>query len=454
MGRVRDGAARLPRHTSGAARLITALACLPLAAVVAVALAARVLVGIAFPAATADGYEFGTLARNIVEGDGYTYFRDDPVGRLEPDEVGASGDPLPSAYMPPAYTYATAAALEAGGGHAGMVWVLRGLHLAAAAAGVVCVDALARRLAGRAAGRLAAVGYALYPALVYVSTQVSSANVYLPLELAVLLGLLWAADAPSWRRGAVVGLGLGCLCLLRAEAVALVPLSGLWLVWTSGRDAARRPGLRLAPAATLVLAAATLPGLWLVRNAVTFDRPVATITTTGGKNLWIGNHAGASGSQKNFEIPGPLESELVDLPAGDDYEVRADGVFLRRALHDMRDDPLGTVLRDLRKAVLLLGADLHDPRNLNPLYLGPYLAVAALGVAGFVRWRRAQAPGEVWLVGGYVAVAVAVPVAFFALARYRLPIEVMLVIFAASAAATLADMPGVPERRTVSEVPA
>jgi hypothetical protein len=431
---------RPPR--SQLARLVAALMTLPLATVIALAVAVRLLAGVALPAASTDDYEFGLLARNIVEGDGYTYLRDDPRGRVEPDRPGVTGEPLPSAYMPPVYTYLTAAAMTVGDSHAGTVWALRAVHIATAAGAVALVDALARRLVGPA-GRLAALGYALYPATVYFSTQVSAANLYLPLELGSLLLLLRAAEAPSWRRWALAGAALGALCLLRAEAVVLVPAAAGWLVWASGRTSpGRRRAGRGALAAVFLAVAAVLPGLWLVRNWVVLDTPVLTVTTTGGKNLWIGNHPGATGSQKDFEISPEVADEIVALPSGDDVEVRSDRVYLRAALDHMVDDPLAVAARNVRKAGLLLGADVYDPRNLNPLYLGPYLALAVVGTVGAVGWWRRRPPGDPvrWLIAGYAGFAVAVPVVFFALARYRLPLEALLLIFAAGAVARLADM--------------
>lgn len=122
----------------------------------------------------------------------------------------------------------------------------------------------------------------------------------------------------------------------------------------------------------------------------------------------------------------------------------------------MADDPLAVVTRDLRKAGLLLGADVYDSRNLNPLYLGPYLALVVVGTAGAVGWWQRRPPGDPvrWLVAGYAGFAVAVPVVFFALARYRLPLEALLLIFAAGAVARLADMDPRSPRPQTAEVAA
>ncbi len=413
-------------------RAVDRLVRVPLVAVVALAVAVRVLAGLAFPAAETDTYEFGWLAHNVVDGRGYSYYADSPEGRLTPEDENPQADPFPSAYMPPAYTAVTTGADWVSGSTAATVWLVRLVNAAAAAAGVVLIHALARRLVGRRAAVLAAFGYALYPALVYMATQVSAANLYLPLELGVLLLLVRAAPSPAWARWAVAGLALGAVALLRAEAVALVPLAGAWLVWTARRSGAVGHPWRLA--ALFVCAAAVVPGAWMVRSSLALDTPVLAVTTTGGKNLWIGNHDGASGSQKDFDVPTAIEDEILALPAGDDFEVRVDAVYRRAAVESMTGDPLGTIVRDAKKAALLLGADVHDPRALNPLYLGPYLALAVAGLAGFAGWWRRRPAGDTerWLVVGYVAFSLAVPVVFFALARYRLPFEVMLLVFGAS----------------------
>jgi 4-amino-4-deoxy-L-arabinose transferase-like glycosyltransferase len=413
------------------ARIVDRLSGVPLVAAIGLAVAVRLLAGLAIPAADTATYEFGWLAHNLVDGRGYSYYDDSPEGRLSPEEVASPGDPLPSAYMPPVYTAVTTAADWSSGSDAGTVWSVRLANLAAAAAGVALMRAVARHLVGRRAAALAALGYAVYPPLVYMSTQVSAANLYVPLELGVLLLLLRAGPSRAWARWLAAGVALGTVALLRAEAVALVPLAVVWLLWTARRRGVGHPA-RLA--AVFLAAAILLPGAWMVRNSVALGTPVLTVTTTGGKNLWIGNHDGATGSQKDFTIPAAIEDEIRALPAGDDFEVRADAVYRRAAVESITGDPAGTIVRDAKKVALLLGADVYDERALNPLYLGPYLALVVAGGVGFVRWWRRRPPGDTegWLVVGYVAFSVAVPAVFFALARYRLPLEVILVVFAAS----------------------
>jgi hypothetical protein len=435
---------------------------LPVWAVLAVAVAARLVAGFAFPAATTPAYEFGRIADNVVEGRGYTYFPADADGPLRPGQGDQATRWLPSAYMPPLYTATVVAAREVGGSsHAGLVWTVRGLNLMLTVAAIVAVHALTRRLVGsRPAATLAALGFALYPPLVYAATQVSAANLYVPLETVTLLALLAAAAArpTAWRPGIAAALALGLLSLVRAEAVLLIPLAALWLGWAAAGTTRRRAGLALG----FVAVAAVLPAAWLVRNTVVLGEPTTTIATSGGVNLWIGNHPGASGSQKSFAIPRALRTEITHLPADDGFELRQEAVFRRKAFDDMTSHPLATAGRDLRKLGLLLGADVYDHRSLNPAYLAAWAALAAIGTVGLVAWWRDRDRPTRVLIGGFLAVNVAIPVVFFALARYRLPIEVMLLTFAGAWLAERAERSGPgpylttstpPEASTVTSLP-
>jgi hypothetical protein len=436
----RDDATRLLWST------IERLSKLSIGAVLVVAVAARLAAGLAFSAGSTDTYEFGQIAENVVDGHGYAYFPADGDHPLPAEEAENADDGtrwLPSAYMPPLYTYTVVAARAvAGDSTTNLVWAVRGLNLVLSCAGVVAVYALTRRLiASQRAATLAALAFALYPPLVYGATQVSAANLYVPIETAALLALLAAARTPSWRPWLAAALVMGLLSLVRAEAVLLIPLVAVWLWWASGsrrpqdaRDGAPSPSRRAWLAVAFVAVAAVLPVAWLVRNTATLGEPTTTIATSGGANLWIGNHEGASGSQKSFEIPGAMEDEIAALPADDDFELRREAIFRREAVDYMTGDPVGTVVRDAKKAVLLLGADVYDKRSLNPAYLGGWLALAVVGTLGLIEWwrdRRHDLATRV-LVAGFLAINIAIPVVFFALARYRLPIEVTLLTFAGS----------------------
>ncbi|GAA4772836.1 hypothetical protein GCM10023200_01500 [Actinomycetospora chlora] len=412
------------------------LARVPLAVSLALLVVLRLAAGLVLDPGDVDLYEFGVIARNWVNGDGYSYFSLTPTGVVEGYVPGATY--VPGAFMPPAYVVvvagATLLARALALGPEGVVWIVRVVNTLLAAVGLLGLAVLVRTLAGPAAARVACLVLAVLPTFVYLATQVSAANLYLPLETWLLAGLAVLAGGATWRRLLAVAAGLGLLCLLRSEAVVLIPLVAVWAaVFARPLVADRRS--RLAVAAAVVVVAAVLPAAWAVRNSAVLGEPVVTTATTGGYNLWIGNHPGASGSQKDAAPPPDIEARLAALPVTRAYEADRDAVFREAALDHIAGDPVGTVLFDARKLLAQVTVDLSDPRSTNPVYLGSYLVVAVLGVWGWVRWWRRSADPEararVWLVAGYVVTSLAVPAVFFALARYRLPLELILVVGAA-----------------------
>lgn len=372
-------------------------------------------------------YEFGKIGKNVEAGRGYSFYSADEDGRVSVDEE-QSGRPLPSAFMPPAYTLTVAGALELTDSDEAAVRLLQLLNVVAAAAAIALVYALATTVAGPVAGALAALGMATYGAFVYQATQTSASNLYIPLELAALVLLLHAARSTrlAWVVGAAAA--LGAVCLLRSEGVALIVLGATWLAWTTRRS---HRGRALARLALFVVVAAALPAAWTVRNTAELGSFAPAVTTSGGFNLWIGNHEGASGSQKSFaQEPPDLQERIERLPATDGYELQRDRLYLDAALEHITRDPLAAITRDIKKLALMATFDVHDERSLHPVNVLSWMALASFGLLGIFR-RCITGNGRVVLLG-YLAFALIVPGVFFALARFKLAIEFPLIVFASA----------------------
>jgi len=410
--------------------------------------AIRVVAVAATDAASVDTYEFGVMGKNLEVGRGFSYFAERPDGLVEPDDFAHEGTPLPSAFMPPVYVGIVAGALETTASDLTAIRLLQGLNVVLALATAWLVFAIATRLADRRAGALAALAYACYPPLVYQATQVSASNVYVPLELlAILLFLRIAAPRPSTRAVVAAAGLLGALALLRSEAVALLLLAAVWLWFVVER------GARTRLVALFLVVGALLPAAWVVRNSIVLDRFVPTITTTGGFNLYIGNHEGATGSQKEFDDD--LEPRAARIPASDSYEVERDELYMDAAVDSMTEDPLGTIARDVKKLGMLLTADFYDSRSKNPVYFASWLPLLALGAYGLATYRGRRPVRA--LLYGYIGFSVLIPTVFFTLARYKLPLELMMMVFASLAVTRLvapAASPGDDEPRTASLIAA
>ncbi|MDQ6783270.1 MAG: glycosyltransferase family 39 protein [Actinomycetota bacterium] len=376
------------------------------------------------------------IGRNVVDGRGYSFYSQESDGIVKVDE-SHTGLPIPSAFMPPAYTFVVAGAQSITGSDGGAKRLLQWVNVLAAAAAICLIYVLGRELFGRTAGVLAALGFAMYPVLVYQVTQASASNVYLPLDLAGLYLLLRLTRRPSLARAVPAGLVAGAICLFRAEAVVLIPLAAVWLIWALRR---RQPGpaRRTVVLAFFFVSAIAMPAGWIGRNAVVLHGFSPAITSSSGFNLWVGNHAGSSGSQKRFPAESPdLLAKLSQIRRTPSYELHRDRVYRTAALSHVRGHLAHTALLDLKKLGMTITVDIYDHRARNPIYLSGGISLAALGIWGIVL-RGGRSPDRL-LLYGYMVFGLLVPSVFFTLVRYKLALEVPLLLFAGSAVSSVVE---------------
>jgi len=375
-------------------------------------------------------YEFGTIAANLNAGRGYSYFGVDEYGNIAPATTGTG---LPSAFMPPLYTMIVALAQSISGNGELGIRILQGINVLLAASLISGFYWLVRLISGnRAAAAIAGLLVALYPPLIYSSTQISASNLYIPLEI-LLIGLMIAAAKRLTRINSVlIGVGVGALTLLRADAVILIPMIAAWLLRYAPNQSRR---CRMLNVGCVVLIGSLLPLGWMVSSSHRLGAPIHSIATTAGFNLWIGNHAGASGSQKRVSIApeGTLAEQGVEraigrLPGTQDYEIRRDAIYLTEALHYIKQEPAATLERDVKKICLMLIGDWCDPRS-SSLVVGLNLALIIGGILSLRRIRLGR--GEAVLLIGYASSTILVSSIFFALERYALPLRLILIMFIA-----------------------
>ncbi len=338
---------------------------------------------------------------------------------------------------------------------------------ALSAATLLPIGWLARNIAGHRAALWTVVLGALYLPFTLFAGLLLSETLFLFLFVLALAALLRTrqllaqavpdqhSERPSARvrqrlhlyawavlAGALLGLGV----LTRANALAFVPLSVLWLVWGAGRsrgaagqtdDAAgygKRGGLRLRTSvatASLVLAAciaALLP--WVLRNYRAYG--VATIDTTAGYNLWLGS-VGVRDEQR-------LQADLRAIP---DHAGRQ-AFALAHAWENIAADPARFIARGV-KEMLDLWRPLFsaEERQVAGYTLGRvpawhlaallafddllYTAILLLALAGMVLWP--PHPFK-WLTLLWVLVWVGMAFVFFAVTRFRLPVVAVLLPWA------------------------
>jgi 4-amino-4-deoxy-L-arabinose transferase-like glycosyltransferase len=385
--------------------------------------------------------------RPDVFGDPFSYLRhaeDIAAGRGYATWIYAK----PTAYFPVGYPAVLGGVLWLMGRVASSATAFQAVlvvNMAAAAATIVLTYAVAERVADRRVARLAAglvaifPGLVLYGAVAYVETSFT----------ALVLLLAWLAFCgrdlvPARRRLVMLGLALGATALVRP---IVLPFALVFLVvW-------RREGWRrsLGATAMVVLVAALVIVPWSIRSTRAMHGLVLVATNTGD-DLCTGNSSFANGEYLDLGTHCWLGFDDV---APERLEVERDSTNTRAALSYALHHPAREVALAVRKAWFLMAHD-HEGRlaadsyGLQPEVPGRlvtavdagadvwwWLTLVAATIGGVVSWRRGR-PVVRGLVG-IVAVLLGTPLVLFGSARFHVPAEPILAIFAAVALVAVAD---------------
>lgn len=373
----------------------------------------------------------------------FTHHRLDAQMYDEAGRVLASGDWLfgrGAYFFNPLYAYLVGvvyATLGAG------PWPLRVVQLVFGLGNVALIYDSARRVAGDRWGSAAGVIAALYGPFAFFETQVLSEGFGAFLQSLLMWGVLRAFAAPEGRgliaRWAAIGATLGLCVLTRGNAVFLAVPVALAALWAGGGG---RPLAALALGGALSLVPVT------ARNVVRTGH-FAVLTAHGGVNLYVGNGPGASGT---YRIPDEVPSSGSNRDAMVEYRRVAERRMGRRltlveADRYWRDLTLRTIARHpvtwlrllVEKTWLFWNAreipnteDYEFMRTLDPalalplVQFGTVAPFALMGTLALLASRRK----EDRFLAAFNLAGCASLVAFFVLARYRLPCVPGLIVAA------------------------
>jgi 4-amino-4-deoxy-L-arabinose transferase-like glycosyltransferase len=307
-------------------------------------------------------------------------------------------------------------------------------RLAVALLGVILIAVayvLGRRLARAldapegAAGIVAALGVAIYPAFVYDAGRMMS-EPFAELALAgFVLAFLWATEEGRFPRALLLpGLLLGLAALFRPEYLVFAAVFAIvTLVWQRRRYG-WRDGAIAAGALLLSFCVVVVP--WTVRNYVVLDRFVP-ISTGGGKALFIGTFLPGDGDHygtkralyyryhPNSELPPeevnlkPMEP-LLDRVAARHPELPRDSALAaegKENLEQLVTEQPGDLLAMMGRKVWRMWRSGSGP-SMNSIPAGAVHVVGCLfGLAGLLllaRRRRREALALGALVVGVTAI--------------------------------------------------
>ena len=324
---------------------------------------------------------------------------------------------------------------------------------------VVLIGLLARRLAGGTAGVVAAAIAAVHPLLWINDIMLLSEGFYQPIVVVVLWTAYDWVERPDRRRVAVLGAAIAIATLTRAEAIALYGFLVLPLVWWGSR---LELGERVRQTLVCGLVGLAVMAPWLIWNQTRFEKPVTISAVTGTvlmagacDEAWSGERMGfwddcfeARGLYEEYEATFPGVS--LDPPDRVPYDESVRDEFNREKAFDYY---LDNWTRFPKVAVARIGRSLeffrvgHTLRmnyqlegrweEPSTIGLGMYYALVPLTiVGGFVlhRARRRLTP----LVAMWPMIMFA-SATTFGLTRYRVPVDIAMVIMAGAAVAWIIE---------------
>ncbi len=379
----------------------------------AVALAARLVAVLAVHNFdTVTGFENEEIAINLLSGFGYS--------------MSFHGEPMPTAFMYPLYTF-----FLAGHFHVfGIDWMP--VEISQAVAGVLGVPLifyLGFSFFNRMTGVAASFAYALYPVYVYWVTQGQSLAIDVVLLMLVTLCWRRGIARESFRHAAAAGLALGLAGLSKTLYLVFFPSFLIWTYLAGYLNLAKtlRFGLAVGVFALIVIAP------WTARNIKTLDALVI-VTDNSGFNLWLGNNPNATGglyTEDGRHIAAAMPNELRVAAAAAETSPRRDRIFKYEALDWILENPGGFVDLVPKRLRALWFFDPYMPASHETMRTAVYLALmvpALVGVALASRRFREHA-----LFYLFYLTMTFVYSFYFGQARFRYAIDWTFILFASYA---------------------
>ena len=294
---------------------------------------------------------------------------------------------------------------------------------------------IGRRVFGSRVGLIAGLVTALYGALVFYDGSILITPLLVFLNALCLYLLIRADDRGTQWLYALAGVSLGLAGIGKATALAFAPVAALWIwfSWRKNQTGRMRAVVLFALGVILVVVPIT------VRNLVVADDFVM-VTSNGGLNFYIGNSEISTGGYvkpAGLDIVSDPDGELIaEAAVGRELKPSEVSAFWYGRSRDyIGGHPGGWMKLLVRKLSFAMSSyELPQLENyyfqkrysgLLALPLPGFALIAPLGLIGIVlAWRRRQAR----LLALFAASYMATVVAFFVVARYRLPVVPVLAI--------------------------
>ena len=328
-------------------------------------------------------HEFDVLARNFVNGFGYSYWSVLENGELTNKYAPEALLHLPSAYMPILYPLLVTFFVYVFGYNSTSVFLLLVFQSFLGAINCLMIGKIFEEKFNKKSFPLIYLT-AFFPLHIFMSTQISASTLYVFLISCVLLFYHRLLKFHDIKHSIFLGISLGLLTLSRADAILIIPAIIILLTFIH-RNISSKYTLVFALSSLLIIAPMS------VRNYNTFGF-FYPLTISGGLNLWLGNNDDATGSRMNYvvpykPIPKTIQDQIQSLKVDENYEVALDDIYREEAKQFIINNPLKSVKLSIKK-IIFFWVHIYDERVKYPLmnnilYWGPWIILLPFFMFGF-----------------------------------------------------------------------
>ncbi len=297
---------------------------------------------------------------------------------------------------------------------------------------------LAKNFTNKTIALIAAAWIAVYAYVIYYTAALMTESLFLTFLIAVFYFASEIKKQPTlWKNYILLGLFSAVTVLLRQVFIIFLPFLFLWILWTNGKLLFRRTVLGLLISGLLILSG-ILP--FTFYNYQRFDK-FALLNTNAGFAFYLANHP-IYGTRFEAILSPETSNYLELLPKDiiDQDEISLDKALLSRGVQFIVDDPGRYILLSLSRIPVLFqfwpsseSSLLSNLTRLSSFTLALPFMLVGIFLSIKQTKRKLFLRSEVFLILLFGLVYAGIHILSWSLIRYRLPIDILFLIFAATA---------------------
>ena len=350
-------------------------------------------------------WEYGTIAENLANGKGYSFYYFDGVNIKS--EYREDKSPAPSAYMAPGYVLTLYLFKTISSDNIYKVLVFF-FNLLLFTITVLLLFNFTSWLTNDKAALFAVTMYCFIPEFIYTTYSLGATQLY----HFFIIAIFYFALVKTKRNSIYLAIIFGVAILFRFELILLLIFFSVYFLFKKEI----KKVILLAIIPTMFLSP------WIIRNYTVFDEFIPT-STTGGLNLFRGNNNVIIGGWHNFETLDKVRSYNGDK---DMIELYLSEMYKEEAITYITEDFGRTTLNFGKKFFFFWILNPNEEESISIIYIIPWFILLSLSVVGFYKIKDKNS-----LIKLYFIYHTTLAVVFIPLLRYQTMMKVMLIPFAA-----------------------